>query len=99
MRQLKHVIEHIYLTFIDMHEDVLERKHRVAPMVLHHLYGSQRFPAGGGIANEKAIYDIARMVHYNLLVKKAMVLMKQVEENGEEMETVLEYERKPMRLI
>lgn len=99
MTQLRRMIEQIFVTFVNMYETVLEPQHRVAPMILQHLYGTKRFPAGGGIANEKAIYDIARQVHYDLLVKRSVELLKQMQENNKEMQLVLEYEIKPMRLF
>lgn len=49
--------------------------------LMRYLYGPKRFPAGGGIVNERQIYDIAKNVQAQMLTEETAKLLKQVEEN------------------
>lgn len=94
---LRKVIASIYKAFCDFYENELPLENKIAPKVLHYLYGSDRFPAGGGIVNTKAIYEIARQVHLSLLVKHAKELSEQLDKTNTEIQNLLEYDIKPMK--
>jgi len=71
---LRRIIMTIYNAFMAQHAHELAYADRMAWRVLEHLYGPSRYPAGGGIVNTKAIYEIARAEQYFALVEECMAL-------------------------
>lgn len=67
--ELKRVIKTVCNAFITMNPD-LSRDKLAMWKILEQLYGYERWPMGGGIVNESAIYHIARAMHMEQLAKK-----------------------------
>jgi hypothetical protein len=96
--QLRRIIWAIYSTFIAQHKDDLSFVEGQAWRVIDHLYGPRRFPAGGGIQNTRAIYEMARYEHYRHLVEEAATLAHKQQEVFRKMQVVLTDEIKTMVL-
>lgn len=87
--QLRSIIWSIYKAFVAKWAQELEEVELQAWKVLRHLYGSQKYPAGGGLQNEKQIYEEARMLEYVELAKTGAELNRKVQENAKQMEQLL----------
>ncbi len=96
---LKRMIMAIFNAYVAQHDHELAMESRMAWMILARLYGKQRYPAGGGIVNEKAIYEIARAAQYAQLVEKGAKLVRELENNALHMRQLLECDIKPLTLI
>ena len=81
-----------------IHEHELNHLDSMAWKVLDHLYGPQRFPAGGGIQNRKQIYEIARFKQYEELVKEASELALKQEINAKRIKDLMDSDIKPMKI-
>lgn len=88
--QLRAVIWSLYKAFMARYSDQMPEVEQMAWKVLRHLYGSQRYPAGGGIANEIQIYEIAKAVEFAELAKEGAELSKRIKLNAQRMEDLLE---------
>lgn len=67
-KQLRAFIWSIFCAYTTIHENELAQHEGLCWRVLDHLYGKKRFPAGGGIENTWAIYQMAnaeQMKHLN----------------------------------
>lgn len=96
LEALRHIIHVIYKTFISEHDDELAPEARTAYGILDKLYGPQRFILGG-IQNTKQIYEIARTVQYNDLLEESRQLAAKQLAVATQMQTLLEYQIKPMK--
>lgn len=70
---LQQMMENIYHIYVEEHPN-LSLKDRLIWNVLHHLYGGEQFSAGGGLINQKPIFEMAKSVqlrHYTLQVEEA----------------------------
>jgi hypothetical protein len=74
--QLRRAILAIYKRYLVEHTHELRREDRMAPTILNHLYGPERFPAGGGIQNRQSIYEIARTEQYQYLIEQSAEVEK-----------------------
>lgn len=94
---LRRIIMTIYNAFVTQYAHELATKDRMAWRVLEHLYGPSRYPAGGGIINTKAIYEIARAEQYAALVEEAARYAAQQQALATQMRALTEAEIKPMK--
>lgn len=96
--ELRKIIMTIYKRYVMEHEHELDPQDRLAHLILDHLYGPKRFPAGGGICNTKQIYEIARAGQYEYLT--AQTREKERELGEIQMQRILlwDAEIRPMRL-
>jgi hypothetical protein len=94
---LRRIIMTIYTAFVTQHAHELAPQDRMAWRVLEHLFGPSRYPAGGGIVNTKAIYEIARAEQYAALVEEAAKLAAQQEAIILQLRALTEADIKPMR--
>lgn len=72
-KQLRAFIWSIFSAYTTIHENELAQHEGLCWRVLDHLYGKKRFPAGGGIENTWAIYQMAnaeQMKHLNEEISK-----------------------------
>ena len=76
----------------------LEQCSKLSWLVLDHLYGQKRFPAGGFIQNRKAIYEIARYEQFKVLSKRTVALTKALEDNAKEIQNVMDTEIRTVTL-
>jgi hypothetical protein len=58
--------------------------------LLNHLYGKERFAAGGGIVNTRQIYEIARNDQIQRIIKQTTELTAELQKNAKFMQTLLE---------
>jgi hypothetical protein len=96
--ELRKAIMIIYKRYITEHEHELEPQDRLAHLILDHLYGPKRFPAGGGIQNTKQIYEIARSEQYEYLREQTKELERQLGEIQIQRSWLWDAVIKPMRL-
>lgn len=96
--ELRKMIMIIYKRYVLEHEHELNVQDRMAWLILDHLYGPKRFPAGGGIQNTKQIYEIARTEQYQFLMEQSAELERQLGEIQMQRIWLVEAEIKPMRL-
>lgn len=96
--QLRRMIWSIYTVFSAQYQNDLSFTEGQAWRVLDHLYGPRRFPAGGGIQNTRAIYEIARMEQYRHLIEEANDLARRQQDVFQRIQVVMGAEIKPMVL-
>jgi len=97
-KQLEKMISAIYKHFEAVNNDELVHHDRLAPKILEYLYGTSRFPAGGGIINTTQIYKLALVVQYKDLLLQSQKLNKELLEINENMRKVVTYDVKTMYL-
>lgn len=85
LHALRKFIVSIYRAYICEFEHTLALEDRYSWRILQHLYGSERFSAGGGIENTKAIYEIARTEELHLLTEEAERTAKKLREISDKM--------------
>lgn len=95
--QLRTMIWAIYSSYSAQYQSELSKDSDVCWKLLRNLYGSERFPAGGGIYNEKHIYELARTVHHEKLIEKTKDLLKELDKTKEQMMINMNEEIKPKR--
>ncbi len=88
----------IYNAYLEVHADTLSTEDKMIWKVLDHLYGPERFKAGGGLQNTRQVYEIARECQYTALVEEAALLAKKMDTVAQQMKRLLEYEIKPNRI-
>lgn len=97
--ELRRLIWNVFTAFMTQHEAELSQHEGLCWRVIQHLYGRSRYPAGGGIANEKQIYEIARTEQYAHLVQDAREHTLQLHSITERMVQVMSSDIKPMKLL
>lgn len=95
LAQLRTLIRIIFKAYSIEHEHTLAHESRLAPIIIKHLYGPQRWVGGGGIVKEKEIYEIARSEHYEILVTEANELATKMAFNSKLMCILTGTEIKP----
>ena len=98
IKQLRDMIWAIYKCFSVQHQDELSYYEGMCWKVIQYLYGKQRYLAGGGIANEKQIYEIARSIQYEDLLQQSQAKAIELKVLSEQMDLLLGCEIKPMTL-
>lgn len=93
MRELRGLIGKIYRVFVTEHDEAT----RYAWTILEHLYGPGRFPAGGGLVNTKAIYEIARGEQLLALGEEMTTLSKRLAQLASEFRDVSAAEIKTLK--
>lgn len=83
--QLRTMIWAIYSSYSSQYQSELAKESDVCWKVLQYLYGSERFPSGGGIYNEKHIYELARTIHHEKLIDKNKRLLQEIQTINEQM--------------
>lgn len=79
-KQLRAFIWSVFSTYTTLHEGELAQHEGLCWRVLDHLYGPKRFPAGGGIENRWAIYQLAnaeQLKHLNEDIKQLSAQLSQ----------------------
>lgn len=89
MRELRTVIGKIYRAF--------DGEPQYAWKVLEHLYGPARFPAGGGLVNTKAVYEIARGEQLLVLGEEMTTLSNRLAQLASEFRDVSSAEIKTLK--
>jgi hypothetical protein len=98
-KQLQTMIWNIFKAFTVVHEKELAHHEGLCWRILDHLYGAKKFPAGGGIENKWAIYQMAnveQMKHVNGRVKE---LTEQLSQNVMLLNKLTCTEIKPLLLL
>lgn len=80
LHSLRRFIISVYKAYLCEHAHTLALEDRYSWRILQHLYGEERFSAGGGIVHTKAIYEIARAEELNLLAEEAAAVSKRLKE-------------------
>jgi hypothetical protein len=96
--QLRSMIWAIYSSYLAQYQSELSKDSDVCWKIIQYLYGSERFPAGGGIYNEKQIYELARTVHHEKLIEKTNKLLTELQSTKNQMMLNMTEEIKPKRL-
>ena len=96
--ELRKLIWNVYTAFTTQHEAELSQHEGMCWRIIQHLYGNTRYPSGGGITNEKQIYEIARTEQYAHLVRDSQQLTTRMRQVSEHMVQVMSSEIKPMKL-
>ena len=94
---LRRIIMTIYTAFVTQHAHELAPADRMAWRVLEHLFGPSRYPAGGGIVNTKASYEIARAEQYAALVEEAARYAQEQQALALQLRALTEVDIKPMK--
>ena len=84
-KQLEDLIRSVHATFVMQNSD-LPPERLFMHEVMDHLYGWERYKAGGGIVNEFEIYNIARSLHMKELNQEIAALNDRMREKMDEME-------------
>ena len=97
---LRRVMWSIYSAYVQEYQAVLREEDRLCWKVIKNLYGSEKFPAGGGIHrdNEKAIYEMARNVHTERMLEEQQRLLLEMQTVQTQMTLNVNSDIKPMRL-
>lgn len=97
---LRKVLWSIYSSYIQEYHSVLREEDRLCWKVIKNLYGSEKFPSGGGIHrdNEKAIYEMARNVHNEHMLENQQRLLMEMQTVQHQMTLNVNSDIKPMRL-
>ncbi len=95
---LRKIIQIVYTKFVEEHNHELASENRLIWNVLDYLYGSRRFPAGGGIVNSKQIYEIARAEQLVMLSDQIVLISQSLGKLSREYALVAESEIRPMVL-
>jgi len=96
--QLKFLLSKVLNGFINENKNDMEKNIQLGHKIIEHLYGTKRFPAGGGIENTKQIYELARLVHYEECIRYAIELSTKLKENAETLNLLTLSEIKTMQL-
>lgn len=89
----------MYDLFLLSHGDELAEQDRMAWKVIEHLYGSRKFPAGGGLVNRKQILELCRMEQYRVLAKESAKLAKKLAQLGQDMSDLMECKIETLNLV
>jgi hypothetical protein len=98
-KELRSLIWNVFTAFTTQHEDELAYHEGLCWRVIQHLYGRVKFPAGGGIVNEKQIYEIARTEQYSHLLKELQGVNARLQELAKQMNAVISSDIKPLKLL
>ena len=94
---LRRIIMTIHGAFLAQHAHELAPQDQIAWRVMEFLFGPLRHPAGGGIVNTKAIYEIARIEQLTALVEESAKLAAKQQALATQMRALMESEIRPMR--
>ena len=94
---LRRIIMVIFNAFVTQHIHELSDEDRMAWRVLEHLFGPSRYPAGGGIINTKAIYEIARIEQQAALIEEAAQLTRELQSISTQLKLLTEAKIQPMK--
>lgn len=72
----------IWSIFVQYQRERPDEPANKAWKLMRYLYGPKKFPAGGGIVNERQIYDIAKQVQADHLVEDNVKLMRELQQNN-----------------
>lgn len=96
---LRRIIMIIFEAFLARYAHELAEEDRMAWRVLDHLYGSARWPAGGGIVNSKGIYEVARVEQHAKMVEESARLVAQQQALSTQMRALMDSTIRPMKFI
>jgi hypothetical protein len=96
---LRNLMSCVFNTFINEHKNDMKPIDLQGHKIIEHLYGENRFPAGGGIKNTQQIYEVARLVHYQELIEEGAQLSKKLKENAESLTLLMESKIQMMKLF
>jgi len=83
-KQLENLIRSVHGQFSILNSD-LPPERLLMHEVIDHLYGFERYKAGGGIYNDVEIYTFARSVHMKQLNEQMKELSRQIDAKSDEM--------------
>jgi hypothetical protein len=95
---LRKAVLAVYRAYTIEHEAELAPQDCLIHLVLEHLYGSKRFPLGGGIVNKKPIYELARIEQYHWLLERSAELERKLCDLHQQRVLLMEAQIKPGRL-
>jgi hypothetical protein len=98
-QELRKFISAVYKQFIAEHDFELSDEGRLAHNIIMHLYGNERFPAGGGLDNIKQILEVARLVQYENLIQETELVTKTLQQNARMLNLLMEAKIKMMQLL
>lgn len=98
-KELRTMIRNIFRAFTAMHEKELAQHEGLCWRVLDHLYGSKKFPAGGGIENKWAIYQMANAEQMEEINKDIKHLTEQLSQRVTLLNKLACSEIKPFTLV
>lgn len=97
--ELRRFMWNVYTAFITQHADELAHHERMCWRVIQHLYGRARYPAGGGIVNEKQVYEIARAEQCARLAQDIGECNDKLQEMCRQLQHLMSCDIKPMTLL
>ncbi len=80
----------LYKVYVNQHAEGLGAEDRLAWKVIRKLYGQDAWPAGGGIQNVPAVYNLIRAAQSQLHVERIAELTKQLQETTTELRSLAE---------
>jgi hypothetical protein len=98
-KQLSNMIKNVCNVFKAQNADFFVESETTFCNILDHLYGPERFPAGGGIICRKNIYEYARCIEINEVNETLSKLYKQIESTSKYLRVVCETQIKPEKLL
>ena len=98
LQQLRDMLLGIYHAFTQIYHYDLAAHDHMMWKIIRHLYGPDRFKAGGGLQNTRQIYEQCRMLQYRELLDEAKELSEKLENNAKMIKTLMNCEIKPMKI-
>jgi hypothetical protein len=98
-QELRKFISAVYKQFIAEHDFELSDEGKLAHNIIMHLYGNERFPAGGGMVNMKQILEVARLVQYENLIQEGELVTKALQQNAKMLNLLMGSKIKMMKLL
>jgi hypothetical protein len=86
-KQLEALIRSVHACFMMQNRD-LEPERLFMHNVIDHLYGWERYKAGGGLQNDLEIFHIARSLHMQQLNEEILALNAQMQQKARELEAL-----------
>ena len=70
IRKMNEICWTIFTCYANEHEEEMQKYDGMMWRFIHHFYGSDRYKAGGGIVNERGIYELLRNYQVTMTVQK-----------------------------
>jgi len=86
-KQLENLLLSVHKCFVMQNRD-LERGQLMMHNVINHLYGWERYKAGGGLQNDWDILHIARSLHMQQLNEEILALNTKMQQKAHELEAL-----------
>lgn len=80
----------LFQVYVNQHAQSLQAEDRIAWKIIRKLYGQDAWPAGGGIQNGPAVYNLIRAEQAQTHVNRISDLTKQLQETSVELRSLAE---------